>query len=210
MPDLTPANPKTAPIACQIRPARLTDLEALTDVLTSSFHPREGLLGLMYPVTRMMLREDLRNRLRSRSRHVRCLVAVPTPTAATSASAPILGTIEVGLRSQCFLPWYAWFQRVPYISNLAVLAAYRRQGIASQLLAACEPIAQGWQGTSLYLHVMENNSAARALYRQMGYEVVSDRPANPAMTFLPFDFGMSRQLLLRKALPASSRFAPDG
>ena len=51
-----------------------------------------------------------------------------------------------------------------YVSNLAVLPAYRQRGLASKLLA-CEWIAGSeWQQDALYLHLNMHNSAAVRLY----------------------------------------------
>lgn len=181
----------------------MADLEALTDVLATSFHRQDGLTGLLYPLMRMALREDLRSRLRNRTPHYRCLVAVPRsphPSVPASTSPVILGTVEIALRPQFFMPWYAWFQGVPYISNMAVAASHRRQGVASDLLAACEPIAQEWNCASLYLHVLENNRAACRLYEKMGYAGLGDRPCPTPFNLPALLLGQPRQILLRKKI----------
>jgi hypothetical protein len=181
----------------------MADLEALTDVLATSFHRQDGLTSLLYPLMRMALREDLRSRIRNRTAHYRCLVAVPRsphPSVPSSLSPAILGTVEMSLRPQFFMPWYAWFQGVPYISNMAVAASHRRQGVASQLLAACEPIAQDWNCSSLYLHVLENNLAACRLYEKMGYVGSGDCSTSTPFNLPAFFLGQPRKILLRKKL----------
>ena len=56
-----------------------------------------------------------------------------------------------------------------YITNVAVRPAYRRQGIASDLLGVFERFARGHQLAFLTLEVRASNAAARALYEKLGY-----------------------------------------
>ncbi len=58
------------------------------------------------------------------------------------------------------------------ILTLCVLPDYRRQGVASFLLAEAFRRAVG---TRFFLEVNENNRAALALYSKMGFEVVGKR-----------------------------------
>ncbi|MDY7022014.1 MAG: GNAT family N-acetyltransferase, partial [Cyanobacteriota bacterium] len=51
------------PSQWSIRVATPADLLTLTDVLAESFHSREGFLGWVYPILRLGIYEDLRNRL---------------------------------------------------------------------------------------------------------------------------------------------------
>ena len=188
-----------APLACQIRAARNSDADALADLLVSSFHRQEGLAGLLYPFWRMALREDIRNRLRRQSLHYCCLVAVvqPPKAAATAASdAPdIVGTVEMSLRPQFTLPMQYWFRSFPYLSNLAVMSTYRRHGIASRMITVCETTAKQWGYQDLYLHVLENNEVACALYQRLGFSICRTE-FNPLTMIL----GQPRQILLHKAL----------
>jgi ribosomal protein S18 acetylase RimI-like enzyme len=57
-----------------------------------------------------------------------------------------------------------------YLSNLAVCPQFRRQGVASHLLALCEQMARQWYFSQLYLHVLEENPEAKYLYFKGGYE----------------------------------------
>ncbi len=59
------------------------------------------------------------------------------------------------------------------IINLAVDPAARRQGIGSALLSAAEDALPLGDMT---LMVQTGNTAARALYRRLGYEDVSENP----------------------------------
>ncbi|KAK3256482.1 hypothetical protein CYMTET_34381 [Cymbomonas tetramitiformis] len=44
-----------------------------------------------------------------------------------------------------------------------------QQGIARQLLAACEDLVVNLGGVNIYLHVRESDQAARGLYEDAGY-----------------------------------------
>lgn len=159
-----------------IRAVQLSDLHHLSDLLTDSFHPRTGLMQWLQPLLRVGIYEDLRNRLRTPPPHYVCLAAMYTGSSATSSYSSnyemsygyeyLVGTVEMALR-----PAFSWHPRSQYlyVSNLAVRAEYRRQGIAQQLLLACERIALHWSFKDLYLHVLENNYQARNLYYKQGY-----------------------------------------
>ena len=56
-----------------------------------------------------------------------------------------------------------------YITNVAVRPAFRRQGIASELLAVFERFARANHLAFLTLEVRASNAAAVALYEKQGY-----------------------------------------
>jgi ribosomal protein S18 acetylase RimI-like enzyme len=64
--------------------------------------------------------------------------------------------------------------RDAYLCNIAVDPKFRRQGIARQMLGACESLAalQGYK--RFYLHVRLGDDAARLLYETSGYTVVDE------------------------------------
>lgn len=198
-----------------IREAQAKDLATLAEILTDSFHPPEGLKGLMHPLLRLGIHEDLRTRLRSSSPHSICLVALDVPfsripqqpdrfpedpaqiDAATEGCA-IVGTVEMTLRcikTPASPAWQLTQSQHPYLSNLAVSAPYRRRQGASQLLYACEQIALQWGFPDIYLHVLENNRPARRLYYKTGYRVCSIESTCTAWLF-----GQPRRMLLHKRL----------
>jgi len=180
-----------------VRTARQQDLNRLADVLSSSFHTKEGVIGWIYPLFRMGIYEDLRNRFRTKSAHYICLVAVKQPSAASSGpplgDENLVGTVEMGLRTQSF--WQPRSSAYLYVSNLAVQHEYRRQGVAQRLLLTCERVALEWGFQELYLHVLENNFQARRLYRKAGYQI-KYAESNLSYWFL----GQPRQLLMHKRL----------
>lgn len=186
-----------------IRVAASNDLTQLADVLTMSFHSREGFVEWIYPVLRLGIYEDLKNRLRSKVEYYICLVAElvsrdeGTQNYRSQRERCITGTIEMALRSR--FPWQIPSSDYPYLSNLAVHPEYRRQGVAQQLLSNCEDKAKEWGFSEIYLHVLENNHAARQLYYQAGY-----RLQQVDWNWTCWVFGQPRRLFLRKQISVSS------
>ena len=203
----------TFPIA--VRSVQQQDLVSLAEVLVNSFHSKEGILGLFYPLLRMGIYEDLRSRLRNNTHRYACLVAVQAATPETLNAAHLhqlasvpgmgdlfeisvkgrpIGTVELTVRSS-----QLWLTRQStgyvYLSNLAVQAEYRCHGVAQQLLQACEQTALDWGFENIYLHVLENNPSARRLYRKAGYQLHEVEAG--IGTWL---MGQPKQLFLRKVL----------
>lgn len=179
-----------------IRPARLQDVERLTDVLTTSFYDCSGWRYWVYPFIRLGIQEDLKQRLKAQSPRYACLMAMSSAGVAPIADAAIddsaiAGTVEASLRQ----PWPWQGDRHVYVSNLAVGQGFRRQGIASALLQSCEQLAQQWRIYELRLHVMEDNLAAQALYRKAGFRVVQAEDTPASWVGL-----QARRLLLRKTI----------
>lgn len=207
---LTPADLPTAS-RFLVRTVRQQDLPALAEVLASSFHSQEGWGRWIYPLLKAGIHEDLRSRLHTRGPHYACLVAInpavrermlaeiaerATPTAVNLLAGKadlLLGSVEMNLKTPPLLQ--PWADKYLYLSNLAVRADYRRQGVAQELLRMCEQVALGWGFQDLYLHVLENNHPARRLYRKAGYRVQRIE-VNPVTLLL----GQSRQLFLHKRL----------
>ncbi len=176
-----------------IRTAQVRDLTSLAEILADSFHPRSGVMRWAYPILRLGIYEDLRNRLRSTSPHYLCLVAVSTVSTVADSREEVAGTVEIALRSPP--SWQPQASQYPYISNLAVNASRRRQGVARQLLLACERTALEWGYSDLYLHVLENNYQARQLYLKIGYQLQQVEPSYGGWLL-----GRPKRLLLRKHL----------
>ncbi|AFZ19342.1 GNAT family N-acetyltransferase [Allocoleopsis franciscana] len=176
-----------------IRTAQVLDLTTLAEILTDSFHPRTGVIRWAYPMLRLGIYEDLRNRLRANSPHYVCLVAVADGSKVTDSGEVLAGTVEIALRSPP--SWQPHGSQYPYISNLAVRKSYRRLGVARQLLLACERTSLEWGFPDLYLHVLENNHQARQLYLKAGYQLHQVEPSYSAWLF-----GQPKRLFLHKHL----------
>jgi ribosomal protein S18 acetylase RimI-like enzyme len=186
-----PNLPATAVPQPVVRLASLGDLDRLTQVLTASFYSGDGWRQWVHPFVRLGIYEDLKQRLKAQSPRYVCLAALPLSPAHQSPEAAIAGTAEASLRQ----PWPWQGDRHVYISNLAVEAAYRRQGIARSLLQSCEQVALQWCVHELRLHVMEDNYAARELYRKFGFSAVQAEDSPASWLGL-----QARRLLLHKQL----------
>lgn len=193
--DWQPAGPGQSdrPSHFRIRAAQSVDLAGLAELLADGFHSQEGILGWAYPLLRLGIYEDLRNRLRSTSPHHICLVAIDPTATCTSAVEDLAGTVEMSLRSTDL--WQCNGSGYPYLSNLVVRTTHRRRGVARQLLLNCERVALSWGYQDLYLHVLENNHQARQLYFKLGYRLhqVDGR-------WSAWLLGRPRQLFLHKHL----------
>ncbi len=182
-----------------INPALIEDTKEISAILAQSFYNFPEFAHWVYPFLRFTINEDLRYRVRSTSPHYRCLVAKMTSAnynqdAQSNSQSLIVGTIEVALRSAL----WSTSPQYPYISNLAVAQNYRRLGIASQLLTACEQAALDWGYQETQLHVLDRNESAKQLYCQNGYQISQ---IEPNWGNLWFDY--CPRLLLKKIIPTS-------
>jgi ribosomal-protein-alanine N-acetyltransferase len=83
----------------------------------------------------------------------------------------LVAEVEGSLRG--FVSWLELPTGEIEILNLAVDPAFRRRGLATELLRgliACRPAA-------IYLEVRQSNSAARELYKSLGFKNLSIRAA---------------------------------
>ncbi len=202
--DTSSSSPQRGPEP-RIRKAVPADLSQLTDLLTSSFYQQSGWLGWVYPVLKLGIQEDLKQRIKTQKPNYACLTAIkttpqPTPTAPGHDTQFrrqeiefIAGTLELSERQSW--PWQALSPKYIYVSNLAVRADVRRRGIAQALLAHAEHLAVEWQIQDLYLHVMEDNVKARKLYRKAGFTLF--QAEDSVSSWLGFK---ARRLLLHKTL----------
>ncbi|NJK40910.1 MAG: GNAT family N-acetyltransferase [Acaryochloridaceae cyanobacterium SU_2_1] len=176
----------------EIQPLAQQEFAEVASLLTASFYPQIGWQSWFTPIFEMGINHDLHSRLSHHSSSYSCLMGAHRPVS-TSTTATLIGTVEVALKSLC--SWSLFGMLVPYISNLAVDSRYRSQGIGRQLLLNCEPVVRQWGYDALYLHVLENNTAARRLYASLGYQV--QRKDSSLLTSL---MAQPQRLLLYKQL----------
>lgn len=171
-----------------IRSAEFADTREISAILASSFYQLPQFIDWLYPFIRFTIGEDLRYRMRLATPNYCCLVAL----ADNHEGLTLAGTVEISLRSTS---WWTDSDRFPYISNLAVKRDYRRQKIASKLLARCEQIAKDWGYEEMFLHVMESNYSAKQLYDRNEYQIIQVKPSWENL--LPYN---SPRLLLKKTI----------
>jgi ribosomal protein S18 acetylase RimI-like enzyme len=167
-------------------------------------------MGWAYPLVKIGIQEDLKQRIQSQKPHYLCLTAVDSETQSSSATEVTLssqnspqtnfiaGTLELSERQSW--PWQPLSSKYIYLSNLAVRADLRRRGIALALLKYAERMALTWQFHDMYLHVMEDNAQARKLYRKVGFSLLQTEETPYSWLGL-----QSRRLLLHKSLAHGSR-----
>ena len=61
-----------------------------------------------------------------------------------------------------------------YLDDISVTAAYRNRGIGTALLGIAADYARQLRVPAVLLHVRKDNTAARRLYRRLGYAVLRD------------------------------------
>lgn len=182
----------------RIRAGGRQDLPKIVSVLLASFYPRSKATQWLYWLMRVGIQEDIKTRMKTPADQYACLVAVALEAQSALSTSEIVGTAEISQRpceSWTFFP-----PRRAYLSNLAIAPRFRRQGAAQQLLKTCESIALSWGFHRIYLHVMADNPAARALYTQAGYQLCE--VSNPILSNLGI---RPERLLLSKQLQQTAK-----
>ncbi|KXZ41251.1 hypothetical protein GPECTOR_606g683 [Gonium pectorale] len=124
-----------------------------------------------------------------------------SPTPAPPCALPrVIGTAELSFNpvTRSSQPFLDAPQKCAYMCNMAVLPAYRRKGVASNLLDAAEDVAAGiMQESEMYLHLRFVDADAAKLYERSGFA--------PKAEHFPgvFLFGIQRMKLMLKPLSAS-------
>lgn len=180
------SSPSLAHISC--RRAVLDDVNEIAEVLTLCFNQFNEFTFWIYPLMKMGVAQDLRQRLQEEESDYFCLVAVNKQ----EGHEEIVGTVELSFRRS--FPWLKP-NRYAYVANLAVKRKYRRRGIATLLLSKCEEIARINNYKHIYLHVLASNQEAQKLYLGNGY-TIHRIETDLLSLFIP----SKRRLLLTKPL----------
>lgn len=187
------------PVSCRVRPAGITDLQQVADVLASSFYPPLGWQRWLYPLFRFSIYEDLKQRLQGGHQHYQCLTAIAPDR--QSQKHRVVGTVEIACRQPGL--WSFNRPNQVYLSNLAVQEGCRRRGVARKLLESAEQLSLDWGFRELYLHVMADNTQARLLYKNMGYQIQQVEPT----LFSLLNLQPSRLLLKKTLSPRDSSWS---
>lgn len=187
-----------------IRHANSKDVNQVSDILTESFYRSSDrkvnfllrhFTDWAYPLLRYGIMLDLSSRFSEKNPCYACLIATH-PANKFQA----IASLEICMRHVPTKPHHGfWFweemQQYPYVFNLAVHPQWRRRGVAKQLLLAAEQTINQWGFSRLYMHVLEDNLAARNLYSLTGYSLHS---AEGIVNY--WLLGRPRKLLLQKKL----------
>lgn len=145
-----------------IREAAYQDLSTVAHILVESFYPPTPAVFKHYNLIKELARIQ-GNFPYDNSKHT-MLVAVSTDET-------VIGFCDIDSRH---VPGVDKFKTAPrpYLSDLAVDFNWRRKGIASSLVVACELVAEKWNEDHLHLRVEAANSAALCMYAALGYHFI--------------------------------------
>ena len=168
-----------------IREATYQDLPSVANILVDSFYPPTPSVFRHYNLIKELARIQ-GNFPYDDSKHT-MLVAV-----SNNDDNSVIGFCDIDSRP---VPYQEKFKTAPrpYLSDLAVDISWRRKGIASSLILACELVAEKWNEDNLHLRVEAANTSALCMYAALGYHFVEH----------PY-FGVkdTTMLLRRKLTPA--------
>lgn len=177
-----------------VRRLQIDDVARVATLLSDSFYANDSWLGWAVPIFRMGIYQDLKTRALTQTPRHTCLVGFQS---SAQGETTLVGTVE--LTAKPLTAWSLLDPTVPYVSNLAVAKAFRRQGVGQHLLLACEQVANTWGFNEIYLHVQEENRSARRLYKRVGYH-----PYHNDVPIWARLLGSPQELLLRKPLVQSA------
>ena len=177
----------------RIRTGRKEDITDIAKLLSASFYPQQGFWGWFSPLHQLWTYQDLCARFHAKIPQYAWMVGIETVNGSSNPATQLVGSVELSVRPLSPRPVPSG--PVPYVSNLAVAANHRGQGIGYQLLLACEPTVQAWGWHEIYLHALEDNQPARRLYRRLGYQVQQEDYHWSTQLL-----GQPQRLLLRKQL----------
>eukprot|EP00963_Diacronema_lutheri_P011514 scaffold1401_cov330-Pavlova_lutheri.AAC.102 len=194
-----------------VRRATKPDLWKVAEVHTASFFPEEG-----FPLVKVRTLDRywmLESAIADRTGRYVCLVAEADAQDVMQNQRFIAGCVNVDtvggnlplpkrtsdpVRTRSRLRRRQ--EKIAYVSNLAVDAAYRRQGLARMLMEEAEDTARGWDCDCLALHYDISNEAVAGLYRGLGYRMVGVEPQWNSYLYLRpnIRFGLMLKRIPRK------------
>ncbi|CBN77487.1 conserved unknown protein [Ectocarpus siliculosus] len=147
----------------EIKPAKFHNLRAVSRLLVAEFYGST----IWYPAQCLVelnrLQENFHGYGEDASRHLMLL-------ATSVEDGSLAGFVDIDGREK--RPGQTGVR--PYLSDLAVADRYRRMGIGTELVKACEDACIEWGYDNMYLKVREGNVAAEKLYENLGYVVYSN------------------------------------
>ncbi|PIN09294.1 Peptide alpha-N-acetyltransferase [Handroanthus impetiginosus] len=155
------------------------EMRKVTDVQAEAFHEPVFLFNdLFFWFFKAEVFSGLRYKLRnSPPDRYACLVAEPKTNDPHKSQKEFAGVVDVTvLREDSVLQHLPGMEEFLYVSGIGVLNKFRRQGVATTLLKACDMLSSRWGFEYLALRTYEDDYVARKLYSKAGYRVVSADP----------------------------------
>ncbi|CAM9247930.1 unnamed protein product [Ectocarpus sp. 13 AM-2016] len=147
----------------EIKPAKFHNLRAVSRLLVAEFYGST----IWYPAQCLVelnrLQDNFHGYGEDASRHLMLL-------ATSVEDGSLAGFVDIDGREK--RPGQTGVR--PYLSDLAVADRYKRMGIGTELVKACENACIEWGYDNMYLKVREGNVAAEKLYENLGYVVYSN------------------------------------
>lgn len=184
-----------------VRCAVYDELEAVAEIQLDVFAPEPpppSLLPILASIfksnqqtSRRMMRtrlaQDLRARVDKGSRILVAAAPAGDPCGDVvggqyeeSRELTLLGTVDLSTQ-EMELPTHSLCDGM-YLSHMAVVESFRRQGLGMRLLLAAEEEALQLGAEGIYLHVERENDAAIRLYKSAGFHVQSGNARHETFT----------------------------
>lgn len=148
-----------------LAPAKQEDVAGIVDLCVSVERQHEA-----YWPLRWQLREDIGPRyhhwLHSNLAASRWLILCAKTAASTESLPPLVGVLVAGIQEE--IPIYA-YREYAFIHDMAVVAAYRRHGVARQLLQEARRWANRQGVNQIRATVAVDNLPATQLFGRAGY-----------------------------------------
>ena len=169
------------PNKVKFRNVQLDDISSLAEMCAETF---EGPFSWLEGLKKRRYEDEFRGQFRDRyTRLVQGGIqhAMILGEAPGQGSPEVVAFLEVGLLPSPVAVAATWEGQetetrpeVPFLGNVAVTPARRRQGLASKLVKLGEAVARKWGHGGLFVAVEADNVAALALYRRLSFCVVLD------------------------------------
>lgn len=175
------AAPPASQTKFKFRNVQLDDIGSLAEMCAETF---EGPFSWLDTLKKRRFEDEFKGQFKDRYtrlvqggiQHAMILCEAPG-----QGGTEVVGFLEVGLLPSPVVVPVSWEGQetesrpeVPFLGNVAVSPARRRQGLATKLVKLGEAVCRKWDHSGLFVAVEGDNAAALALYRRLDFRVVLD------------------------------------